>query len=99
MVRPPIGPWDVANTIAANLPAICAALAGLAGAWFSYRGTLQNAVLHRQGQDVLKATNGIQEAAIALNRRDAAAEAVIGERERVADQSSEQRHEESRGQS
>lgn len=72
-----LGPWDVLNTMAANLPAVLGAVGGMAGAYFAFRATQQNKELHKQGEAVIKATNGIQEAAIVLNRKDARAEGVI----------------------
>ncbi len=90
--------------MAANLPAVLAAMGGIAGAYFAYRGSQhskvavqQNEEIKQQGKEMLQATNGIQAVAIEINRKDAAAEAVLGERERVADKAVETRLEEIRG--
>lgn len=59
------------------------------------KAVVQNEEIKKATEQVLDATNGLQAAAISLNRDEAAATALLAERERVA--TSEKRLEEIRG--
>ena len=90
MTSHPSTGWDFLIALVTHLPSIIAAMAGVATVVFARHATHQNQVQLdkqdeqlQQGKEVLKATNGIQAAAIVVNRADAAAEAIMAERERV----------------